>query len=48
VAQRLETSLRFIEKIRELRAAMLREEHPDWTAEEISRALREFILNARS
>ena len=47
-AERLEISLRFIEQMRELRAAMLRTEHPEWTADRISGALREFVLNARS
>jgi len=47
-AQRLQLSLKFIEEMRELRAAMLRAEHPDWAREQISAALREFILNARS
>ena len=48
VAQRLEMALRFIEQMRELRATILRKEHPDWTPEQISRALRDFVLNARS
>jgi len=46
--QRLGYSLRFIEQMRELRAAMLRAEHPDWTPEQVSCALRDFVLNARS
>jgi hypothetical protein len=45
-AQRLQLSLRFIEQMREMRAVMLRAEHPDWTQEEIGSALRDFILNA--
>ena len=47
-AQRLGLSLRFIEQMREMRAAMLRAEHPDWTRRQISCALRDFVLNARS
>lgn len=47
-AQRLQLSLRLIEQMREMRAAMLRAEHPDWTDEKIGRALRDFISNARS
>jgi hypothetical protein len=47
-AQRLELSLGFIEQMRELRAAMLRSEHPDWSAEQIAKALRDFVRNARS
>ena len=46
--ERLAISLRFIEQMRELRAAMLRKEHPEWTAEQISLSLRDFVLNARS
>jgi hypothetical protein len=48
LARRLELSLRFIEQMRELRGAVLRAEHPDWTREQLRRALRDFILNARS
>ena len=47
-ARRLEISLGFIEHMRELRAAMLKTEHPDWSAEEIAEALRNFVRNARS
>jgi hypothetical protein len=46
-AQRLQLSLRFIEQMREMREAMLRAEHPDWTREKVGSALRDFILNAR-
>ena len=38
----------YSEEMRELRAGMLRAEHPDWAPEQISRALRDFVLNARS
>ncbi len=47
-ARRLELSLGFVEQMRELRAAMLRSEHPDWSAEQIAQALRDFVRNARS
>jgi hypothetical protein len=47
-AQRLELGLQFTEQMRELRAAMLRAEHPDWTPEQIRRVVREFVLNANS
>lgn len=48
MSQRFEAGLRFIEQMRELRAVMLRVEHPEWTPEEMNRALRLFVLNARS
>ena len=47
-AQRLELGLQFTEQMRELRAAMLRVEHPDWTPERIRQAVREFVRNATS
>ncbi len=47
-ARRLELGMAFIEQVREVRAAMLRFEHPDWTPAEVARALREFVLHARS
>lgn len=46
--RRLELGLRFAEQMREVRAAMLRVEHPEWTPEQIRHALREFVLNANS
>ena len=46
--RRLDLSLNFIEQARELRAIMLRAEHPDWTEEQIAAALRDFVRNARS
>jgi hypothetical protein len=46
--RRLDLSLAFIEQMRELRAAMLRKEHPEWSAEEVAQALREFVRNAGS
>jgi hypothetical protein len=45
-ARRLEVGMAFIEKMRALREAVLRQEHPDWTEEQIGRALREFVLHA--
>jgi hypothetical protein len=47
-AQRLEIGLGFIEEVRELRAAMLRKEHPDWDERQLAAALRDFVLHASS
>ncbi len=47
-ARRLEIGMGFIEEMRELRAAMLRLEHPDWTPEQVAQTLREFVLHAGS
>lgn len=47
-ARRLELGMGFIEEMRELRAAMLRKQHPEWTPEQLARALREFVLYASS
>lgn len=43
---RLELSLKAIESARELRAAMIRSEHPEWTEAQVAEALREFVRNA--
>lgn len=48
LARRLELGMAFIEQMRELRAAMLRREHPAWSEEQVALALREFVLHARS
>jgi hypothetical protein len=45
--RRLDLSLEAIEFARELRAAMIRSEHPDWTEAQVAEALREFVRNAR-
>ena len=47
-AQRLELCMGFIEEMRELRATMLRKEHPDWTPAQLAQALRHFVLHAGS
>lgn len=44
-AQRLETGLAFMEEMRQLKAAALCAQHPDWTEEEIARALRDFVMH---
>ena len=43
--QKLEAGFAFMEEMRQLKAAALRSQHPDWTDEQIAQALREFILN---
>jgi hypothetical protein len=45
--QRLQLCMGFIESIRELRAAMLKREHPEWSQEQVALALRDFVLHAR-
>jgi hypothetical protein len=47
-AQRLETGLAFMEEMRQLKAAALRAQHPDWTEDQVARALREFTLHGAS
>lgn len=42
-SQRLETGLAFMEEMRQLKAAALRTQHPDWTEEQVAQALREFV-----
>jgi hypothetical protein len=46
--QKLEIALRLIYSARELKAAGLRAQHPDWTEEEVSNRLREIFLYART
>ena len=45
--RRLDLSLSAIEAMRELRGAMLRQQHPDWSENEIAGALRNFIRNGQ-
>ena len=47
-ARRLEIGLAFIEEMRQLKAAALRLQHPDWSEEDVARALRDFILHGDS
>ena len=44
-AQRLETGLNFMEEMRQLKAAALRAQHPDWSEQQVVRALRDFVLH---
>ena len=47
-AQRLRVGFAFMEEMRQLKAAALRAQHPDWSEEEVARALREFVLHGAS
>jgi hypothetical protein len=45
--QRLDLALAGIESAGDLRKAMIRFEHPDWSANQVEQALREEVRNAR-
>ena len=45
--RRLDLALAGIESADDLRKAMIRVEHPDWSADQVEKALREEIRNAR-
>jgi hypothetical protein len=47
-AQKLRAAERLYYSARELKAAALRAEHPDWTEEAIRQAVREIFLYSRS
>jgi Rv0078B-related antitoxin len=47
-AQKLRAAERLYYSARQLKAAALRAEHPDWSDEGIRRAVREIFLYARS
>jgi hypothetical protein len=47
-AQRLKIALEFMEEIRQLKAAVLRAQHPDWAEKQIAQALREFLRHGAS
>jgi hypothetical protein len=47
-AQKLRAAERLYWSARQLKAAALRAEHPDWSEEEIERAVRDAFLYARS
>ncbi len=47
-AQRLETGLQFMEEMRQLKAAALRTQHPDWTEPQVAQALRDFVSHGTS
>ena len=46
--QKLEVALRLYYSARELKAAGLRAQHPDWTEEQIRDKVREIFLYART
>ena len=46
--QKLEVALRLYYSARELKAAGLRAQHPDWSDEEIQEKVREIFLYART
>lgn len=46
--RRAEIALGFIRSMQRLKGAALRTQHPDWSEEKISEALREFISNGRT
>ena len=47
-AQKLRAAERLYDSARQLKAAALRAQHPEWSAEAIRRAVREIFLYARS
>jgi Rv0078B-related antitoxin len=47
-AQRLKIALEFMEEIRQLKAAALRAQHPQWAEKQIAQALREFLRHGAS
>ena len=47
-AQKLKAAERLYHSARQLKAAALRAEHPDWTEEAVRRAVREAFLHSRS
>ncbi len=48
LAERLRASLNFMEEMRQMKAAALRAQHPDWSESDVSRALRDFIRHGAS
>jgi hypothetical protein len=47
-AQKLKAAERLYHSARQLKAAALRAQHPDWTDEAIRRAVREAFLHSRT
>lgn len=44
-AQRLAIGLAFAEEMRQLKAAALRAQHPEWTQAQVAQSLRDFVLH---
>jgi hypothetical protein len=47
-AARLKIGFAFMEEMRQLKAAALRTQHPDWTEQQIAEALRDFVRHGAS
>jgi hypothetical protein len=47
-AQKLRSAEGLYDSARELKAAVLRQDHPNWTEEQVQRAVRDWLLYARS
>jgi hypothetical protein len=47
-AERLKIGFAFMEEMRQLKAAALRTQHPDWTEQQIAEALRDFVRHGAS
>ena len=48
IERRAELSLGFIRSMRQLKAAALRSQHPEWSEDQVMQALRQSILHGRS
>jgi hypothetical protein len=46
--RRAELALGFIRSMRRMKAAALRDQHPDWSEQEVAAELRRLTLHARS
>ena len=47
-AQKLDVSLKLYHSAKALKAAALKQQHPDWSAEEIKKKVNEIFLYARA
>jgi hypothetical protein len=46
--QKLQVAMQLYWSARELKAAWIRDQHPDWTNEQVEEAVREIFTNART